>query len=435
MTRFLFVLMLLITMNIDEASAQNQRTLSVDELFSLLEQNSKALRSQKTGITASEIGISVAKSQRLPDVSTSFSASYIGNVLLTDRNFSNVHGLHSPHFGNNFALEAQQVVYAGGAINAGIRMAELQNEQVGLATDMTRQQLRFIAIGQYLELAKLTNRETVLESNITLTQKLIDDINAKHTQGVALKNDVTRYELQMQALNLNLTELRNQRNILNHQLCNTLGITGISIIPDKTVENGTFPQEGENVWQTDAISSSQTIKMSDVKKEIAETNLKLAKSEIRPKVAVVAADNFDGPITFELPPIDKNLNVWYVGIGIKYSISSLFKNNKKINQAEITSRQASEAREVAAEQLNNDIQQAYTLYQQSYIELQTQQKKVQLANENYDVINDRYLNQLSLVTDMLDASNMKLDAELSEADAKINIAYAYYKLKFIAGTL
>ena len=149
----------------------------------------------------------------------------------------------------------------------------------------------------------------------------------------------------------------------------------------------------------------------------------------------MAADNFDGPITFELPPIDKNLNVWYVGIGIKYSISSLFKNNKKINQAEITSRQASEAREVAAEQLNNDIQQAYTLYQQSYIELQTQQKKVQLANENYDVINDRYLNQLSLVTDMLDASNMKLDAELSEADAKINIAYAYYKLKFIAGTL
>ena len=30
-----------------------------------------------------------------------------------------------PHFGNNFALEAQQVVYAGGAISSGIRQAEL----------------------------------------------------------------------------------------------------------------------------------------------------------------------------------------------------------------------------------------------------------------------------------------------------------------------
>jgi outer membrane protein TolC len=51
------------------------------------------------------------------------------------------------------------------------------------------------------------------------------------------------------------------------------------------------------------------------------------------------------------------------------------------------------------------------------------------------VINERYINQLALITDMLDASNMKLDAELSEVDARINIAYAYYKMKYIAGQL
>lgn len=42
--------------------------------------------------------------------------------------------------------------------------------------------------------------------------------------------------------------------------------------------------------------------------------------------------------------------------------------------------------------------------------------------ENYDVVNERYNNQLALITDMLDASNMRLDAELSEADAKIAVA-------------
>ena len=30
---------------------------------------------------------------------------------MTDRNFSNAQGLKSPHFGNNFAFQAQQVVY------------------------------------------------------------------------------------------------------------------------------------------------------------------------------------------------------------------------------------------------------------------------------------------------------------------------------------
>lgn len=74
-------------------------------------------------------------------------------------------------------------------------------------------------------------------------------------------------------------------------------------------------------------------------------------------------------------------------------------------------------------------------YLQSYVELETQQKSVLLAQQNYEVVNNRYLNQLALITDMIDASNMKLDAELNEADAYINIAYAYYKMKYIAGQL
>lgn len=69
------------------------------------------------------------------------------------------------------------------------------------------------------------------------------------------------------------------------------------------------------------------------------------------------------------------------------------------------------------------------------MELETQQKNVQLAQQNYEVVNNRYLNQLALITDMIDASNMKLNAELNEVDARINIAYAYYKMKYITGQL
>lgn len=60
---------------------------------------------------------------------------------------------------------------------------------------------------------------------------------------------------------------------------------------------------------------------------------------------------------------------------------------------------------------------------------------MELARQNYQVVNNRYLNQLALITDMIDATNMKLDAELGEVDARINIAYAYYKMKYIAGQL
>ena len=419
--------------------------MTISQLFQKVEDNSKSLRTSLSGVEAAHLGIESAKSKKLPDLDASLSFSYIGNALITDRDFSNVHGLKSPHFGNNFAFQAQQVVYAGGAINAGIKLAELGKQQAEVGVKLTRQQIRFIALGQYLDLYKIDNRIKVYEKNIELTRQLIDDIKEKQTHGMALKNDITRYELQMESLKLGLTALRNNRSILNHQLCNTLGMNQdsqmnqgnqeIQIIPDATIADKTYGKEGEAYWQTAGTLNSPLLEQSSNAIRIAEQKEKIAKSDLLPKVAFVAADNFDGPILFELPPVDKNLNVWYVGVGVKYSLSSLFKSNMRIKQAAVETRQAKEAHAVQAEQLNNNVQAAYVQYQQTYVELETQRKSVELAQQNYDVMNARYLSQLALVTDMVDASNLKLNAELSEVDARINIVYAYYRMKYVAGEI
>ena len=434
--------------------AQRQ-TFTIDQLFARIEDNNQSLRAVKSGVEAANLGIESAKSKRLPDIDASLSFSYIGNALLTDRDFSNVHGLRSPHFGNNFALQAQQVVYAGGAISAGIRLAELGKRQAEVGVKLTRQQVRFIALGQYLNLYKIDNQIKVYEQNIGLTRKLIADIGEKHKQGMVLKNDITRYELQMESLKLGLTALRNNRSILNHQLCNTMGIGNasfqgsqasvaskknemvheIEIIPDSNLISKVYGKDGEAYWQKVSALSSPLLEQSSNSVGMAEQKEKIAKSDMLPKVAFVAAENFDGPILFEVPPINKNLNVWYVGVGVKYSLSSLFKSNKRVKQAAVETRQARENHAVQMEQLDNLVQAAYVQYQQTYVELETQRKSVELAHQNYDVINSRYLNQMALVTDMVDASNLRLNAELQEVDARINIVYAYYKMKYVAGEI
>lgn len=413
-----------------------QQPMTIAQLFDRIEAYSKVLRASRSGVEAAELGVASAKSQRLPDVEASLSLSYIGNALLTDRDFSNGHWLSSPHFGNNFALEAQQVVYAGGAIDAGIKLAELGKRQAEAGMALTRQQARFVALGQYLDLFKIDNRIQVYEKNIELTRRLIAQINEKETQGMALKNDITRYELQLESLKLGLTALHNNRSILNHQLCNTLGMSPETlIVPDATPADTAYGHDGEAHWQQASTLSSPLLEQSGNAIRIAEQKERIAKSDRLPKVALVAANTFDGPILFELPPVDKNLNVWYVGVGVKYSLSALFKSNKRIRQAAVETRQAHEAHAVQEEQLNNQVQAAYVQYEQTYVELETQRKSVELARQNYEVMNDRYLNQLALVTDMVDASNLKLNAELSEVDARINIAYAYYRMKFIAGEI
>ena len=55
--------------------------------------------------------------------------------------------------------------------------------------------------------------------------------------------------------------------------------------------------------------------------------------------------------------------------------------------------------------------------------------------QNYRVIQNRYENGLALITDMVDAANVKLDAELALVSARINVIYNYYQLKYISNTL
>ena len=418
------------------ASAWAQQPMTIDQLFQRVEENSKSLRAGKTQAEAAAVGVEAAKSQRLPDIDASLSFSYIGNALLTDRDFSNARGLSSPHYGNTFTLQATQAVYTGGAVTAGIRLAELTRKQAEAGVRLTRQQVRFMALGQYLDLFKTDNQIRVYERNIQLTRQLLADINERERQGMALRNDITRYELQMETLKLGLTALRNSRSILNHQLCNTLGLPqGETIQPDTTLTAAIYGRDGEAYWQAAGTLHSPLLEQSANAIRMAEQQEKIAKSDRLPKVAVVAAENFDGPITFELPPIDKNLNIWYVGVGVKYSLGALFKSNKRIQQATVETRQAREAHAVQCEQLNNSIQAAYVNYLQSYVELETQQKSVELARQNYGVVNARYLSQLALVTDMVDASNLRLGAELQEVNARINIVYAYYHMKYVTGEI
>jgi len=417
------------------AAAQGQRTMSVDELFSLVETGSRTLRAQKAGVGVASRGVEEAKSQRLPDIGASLSLSYNGNVVMTDRDFGNATGFSSPHIGNSFALEARQTVYAGGALSAGIRLAELQKEQAETAVEQTRAAQRLVALGQYLDIFKADNSIRVYERNIALTERLIADIRAKHAEGMALKNDVTRYELQMETLRLGLRKMEDSRRVLSYQLCNTLGIEQTVIAPDTATVRTAMGEATEGEWQQRAAAQSPTLRLSGIGVSLSEQQLRLARSEMLPRLSVVAADNFSGPFTYDVPPIDKNFNVWYVGVGVSYSLSSLFKSNKAVRRAAEAVRQSRELRGVAAEAIDNQMQEAYTLYRQSFADLRTQRKSVELSRQNYEVMNDRYLNQLALVTDMVDASNILLNAELQEVNARINIVYAYYRMKFIAGEI
>ncbi len=418
-----------------ETTTTDTLRLTLTDVFTRIENENQTMTMLRTAQEAAEEGIKSAKNAKYPEINAELNVSYIGDCFLTDRDFSNYTKAPSPHFGNGFTLEAQQVVYARGAVNAAVKMAEHEGRMSEAMINKSRQGLRLMAAGEYLDLFRTDNSIKVYKENIALTIKLIEEINARREHGLALAADVTRYELRLETLKLNLVRLQNTREIMNYRLVNSLGLPEGTIISSELGTGDDLRDKSRESWQEIAADASPEMKMSGINADMALTKQKLVRSERLPQIAVVAYENFNGPITFEIPPIDKNLNIWYIGLGIRYNFSSLYKSGHKVKQASIQVRQAEQARNVAEENIRNDVQKAYADYMQSYVELETSEKSLQLANENYERVHDRYMEQLVLLTDMLDAFNMKLDAELGVSAANAGIQYRLCCLKYAAGIL
>ena len=416
--------------------AQQSYVLTLEQMFALADENSKTLKTEDAAVNEAQQAVSEARNGRLPDIGISLSASYLDNGHLTDRDFSNGQNIKMPHFGNNFAVEATQLVYGGGTVTNSIALANLKAEMAGVNREAARSRIRIMLTGFYLDLYKLQNVLKVYDRNIELAKVVIKDTKARNEAGVALQNDVTRYELQLKNLELARRRVENSVEILNYDLVTMLGLPAdTQIQPDTTLLDRSLPVEGVAYWQDLAERDAHAVKQSALAVEMGERGEKLARSERLPSVALIAANHFDGPITIEVPVIDKNFNYWYVGVGVSFKISSLYKTGKSIKRAKYSTDVSRHRQNDVLEQTSIAVQADYTKYLEAYDEVATLEKSVQLATENYGVIENRYRNDIALVTDMLDASNQLLDAELQLANARINVIFNYYKLKNTSGNL
>lgn len=417
-----------------EARAQ-ERVMSVDELFELCDNNSISMEMARATLEQATEGIEVARSAKLPDVEVSLSASFLGNGYVIDRNFGDVMKADMPHFGNNFSLKASQVIYAGGAIDAGIKQAQLQREIAVQGLESTRQNIRFMVLGNYIELYKLRNQAKVYLKNIEQTELLVEHIKARYKEGVALSNDVTRYELQLEQLRLALSEVESAVGIMNYNITSTLDLpSSMVIVPDSALLDKHILLAGSAGWQLMA-GESPRMQIAGLTLKMQQEKERSVKAGRLPQIAIVAENHFDGPITIEVPAIDKNFNYWFVGVGLRYDIASLWKSNRKIRAEKAGTVRAQHNLELAREEMDIAVNSAYIGLQQAFERMRTQEKSVVLATENYNVVNNRYLNGLALVTEMIDASNSRLSAELQLVNARINIIYSYYSLQRAAGAL
>ena len=245
------------------AVGQTKQVFTIEDLFEVARNKQCATTPVIIRRRRRKAGNQCCRSGRLPDIEANLSLSYIGDGFTTKRNFSDYQKAPIPHFGNAFGINITQPVYTGGAISAGVEMAELKSTASRYATELQRDNIRFQLTGFYLTYTSVSICAQSWRIISCRPEKVLEEMNARYEQGTALQNDITRYGTACIKPRTATCQDQQYSDNPNRNLVVTAGLEdNIEVVPDSTILVRSLPSVGEDWWQQSAESESPTLKLA-----------------------------------------------------------------------------------------------------------------------------------------------------------------------------
>jgi len=415
--------------------SQEIKQLTANEVAELAVHNHQQLKVSAQNIDIAKQNTNVTKLQKLPNITASTSQFYIGNVLAIDKDFSNSTAIPMPHYGSSYAVQATQLIFKGGLVNKSIEMAGLREQLSELDFEKNKQDIKFLVISNYLDVYKIINQQEVFQNNKKLAQERLKNIEKFYQQGMVTRNEVIRGELAIKNLDQGILTLVNNKKILNYNLSIALGLsTDTEIIP---VENREIKESGIGMdyYVSLAHDSNPLMKSAKTNIDVADKNIEIIKTDKMPTVSGFGGYTLQRPITTRNPVLDMYSGGWQTGVSLSYNIDNLYKTKERVKLGEIQKNQANDAMTLTQQNIDMAVNAAFVKYQESIQQADILNEAKKLAEENYKITEAKYLNQLAVQAEMIDAQNQKLQSELDYANAEISVLYQYYNLLKSTGTL
>lgn len=415
--------------------SQQVKQLTAGEIAELAVQNHQQLKVSAQNIDIAKQNINVVKLQKLPTITASTSQFYLGDAVAIDKDFSNSTKVPMPHYGSSYAVQATQLIFKGGLVNKSIEMAGLREQLSELDLEKNKQDVKFLVISNYLDVYKIINQQEVFQNNKKLAQERLKNIQKFYQQGMVTRNEVIRGELALKNLDQGILTLSNNKKILNYNLNIALGLSSdTEIVPTESLENKESGI-GMDYYMNLAHDSNPVLKSAQKNIAVADKNIEIIKTDNLPTLAGFGGYTLQRPITTRNPVLDMYSGGWQTGVSLSYNIDTLYKTKEKVKLGEIQKNQASDAMTLVQQNVDMGVNAAYTKYQESIQQADILNDSKRLAEENYKITEAKYLNQLAVQAEMIDAQNQKLQSELDYANAEINVLYQYYNLLKATGTL
>lgn len=414
--------------------AQEIRLISVDDLFRLGMENSLRLKASRIEESIAEDRIKSARTATLPDLHIGASAGYIGQPTIFRQGLSQPAHPDVPDWSHNYSAELAQRLYDGGRPRRRITQASLEKQIATLRTADDAAEIKMILLQQYLDLFSLYKQKEVLARNIEEATRRLKDIRHMKKEGLVTLNDEIRSELQLTNYELAYRESEDNIIIVSQRLDIILGLDETLLLePDTMLLSAPIPLRSYDAYTGLAYERYPGLKIAEFGTKLAQNDIIMSRANYLPSLSLRAANTLARPLSTTMEDVFSNN--WNVGLSLSYNLSSLYQNRHRMHEAHETITLRQNAEEQVKQDIRIRVKSAYIKHSEAIDRVRALRLSVLQANENYRIVQNRYMNQLSTMTDLLDASSIRLEAELQLTNARTEIIYTYYDLMRTCGNL
>lgn len=431
--KMIFVLLLL---GFTTLKAQQNNPISLKEALQIAKQNNVTIQKSQLEIQLSEENIKENKERRLPDVEISGVYSRITNLTEFKSSFMKdkdvVHTIPEIY---DLKTDIKMPIYNGNKINNAIEIAKQQSKIAQVQKEKVENDIELEVIDTYLGIYKLMQLQNIIKENIKEEQNRLKEVQSLQKHGTVTKNEVIRAELQLS--DRELSALTNSKNIkiLLHNFNTLLELPeNQEITIDTTASIDDSNLDPYEFYMNNAMQNEE-MRMASQELQVKKTQLNLVKGNYYPTINFFGNYALKYPNYMFFPPDPYLYSLGQVGIEASFDLSELYKNKTKVQTAKTQIEWQEVQNKIVQNKVKDQLYKNHTEYQEVIEKFKVVDKALELANENYRIVKLKYLNQLVLITEMVDADNALLQAKYTKIATRIDAAMKHYELLHTAGLL
>jgi outer membrane protein len=413
------------------------KSLSLNEVWEKATLNNKSVQIQQLRVETSKEEILDAKAERLPEITALGEYARVSNLpIYTNGLFHTAEQFEVVHTSYRVGGDAYFNLYNGNKTNNNISRQQILEHIRKEQKNRTVSEIKVQASAYFLDLHRSFIFRTLMLANIEDQGKQLAQIKQLQKNGVVLKSDVLRAELQLSRQRLSLTQIQNDIAIANQKLNILMGDPDEQpILPAALPDLDKLPLKSYEEYLAIATNNSYENKISEQETSLRRLQLKDIRGNVSPRVGLFANYAYSYPQIQFYPYSIALYGLGLAGIRASFPIDAFYHNRHKVKAAEIEFKVQEIEHQNTQDSIRQKVKEAYLRYQEALTRIAVARTNIQQATEASRIVSNTYFNQLSLVTELLQSNTELLQSQFDLTAAQIAAQLQYYQLQNVIGNL